>query len=148
MLHTQLCCSAVCWHSREATRRRSFINVVYALIHLSSFHALVGGCLDVWRILNCSMFLLCQLTLKPSEIVKRRAPVSWLNGYLTTWYNLAILVFYRSVTCFAKSPREPHFLFPTLLGQPFHCSIRITCTNINLVLGLALTSVFDIAVNE
>ena len=58
-------------------------------------------CLNVWRILNCLMFRRCQLTLKPSEIVKRRAPVSWLNGYLTTWYNLAILVFYRLSAVFA-----------------------------------------------
>ena len=42
------------------------------------------------------MFRRCQRTLKPSETVKRRDPVSWLDGCLTTWYNLAILVFYTS----------------------------------------------------
>ena len=29
-------------------------------------------CLNVWRILNCLVFLRCQHELKPSEIVKRR----------------------------------------------------------------------------
>ena len=52
-------------------------------------------CLNVWRILDCLMFRRCQLTLKPSEIGKRRAHVSWLNGYCEI-HSLADVVQLRS----------------------------------------------------
>ena len=89
MLHTKLCCLAVCRHSHEATRRRNFVNVIFALIHLSTLHALVRGCLNTWRHTDCVMFRCSRLLFKPSEI----ALVSWLNGMTTTRNNLAILVF-------------------------------------------------------